>query len=301
MEKVFYSNGKLLLTAEYLVLDGAKALALPTRFGQDLEVAEGSGRLIRWQSFDSDGSRWFETTLPFDAIAEKHTFEDTAKNTLVKILHEALQLNPDFLNADGYGIATKLTFPRLWGLGTSSTLINNIAQWLRIDAHTLLQNSFGGSGYDIACAQHDSPITYRLNAGKPIVKEVDFDPDFKKHLYFVYLNHKQSSKSAIETYRKNQFDKAKAILEINLLTEAILEATDLHSFSLFLENHEAIMSGILKTETIKERLFTDFKGTVKSLGAWGGDFVLAVAEENPIHYFQSNGFDTVIKYSDIIL
>jgi mevalonate kinase len=28
----FYSNGKLLLTGEYLVLDGAKSLALPTKF-----------------------------------------------------------------------------------------------------------------------------------------------------------------------------------------------------------------------------------------------------------------------------
>jgi len=30
----FYSNGKLLITGEYLVLDGAKALALPTKYGQ---------------------------------------------------------------------------------------------------------------------------------------------------------------------------------------------------------------------------------------------------------------------------
>jgi hypothetical protein len=29
--------------------------------------------------------------------------------------------------------------PKSWGLGTSSTLINNIAQWLQIDAFTLLK------------------------------------------------------------------------------------------------------------------------------------------------------------------
>ena len=34
----FYSHGKLLLTAEYVVLDGAKALALPTKYGQSLTV-----------------------------------------------------------------------------------------------------------------------------------------------------------------------------------------------------------------------------------------------------------------------
>jgi hypothetical protein len=30
-KKKFYSNGKLLITGEYLVLDGAKAFALPTK------------------------------------------------------------------------------------------------------------------------------------------------------------------------------------------------------------------------------------------------------------------------------
>ncbi len=34
----FRSNGKLLLTAEYLVLDGARAIALPTKLGQSLTV-----------------------------------------------------------------------------------------------------------------------------------------------------------------------------------------------------------------------------------------------------------------------
>ena len=36
MKKTFYSNGKLLITGEYVVLDGAKALALPTKYGQNL-------------------------------------------------------------------------------------------------------------------------------------------------------------------------------------------------------------------------------------------------------------------------
>ena len=39
MEKqTFYSNGKLLLTGEYLVLNGAVALAIPTKFGQTLTI-----------------------------------------------------------------------------------------------------------------------------------------------------------------------------------------------------------------------------------------------------------------------
>ena len=36
----YKSNGKILLTSEYLVLDGAQALALPSKFSQSLEVKE---------------------------------------------------------------------------------------------------------------------------------------------------------------------------------------------------------------------------------------------------------------------
>ena len=53
-------------------------------------------------------------------------------NRLVQILNAAKQLNPDFLNDNkGFKISTHLTFPKNWGLGTSSTLINNIANGLK--------------------------------------------------------------------------------------------------------------------------------------------------------------------------
>ena len=68
MKKEFYSNGKLLITGEYLVLDGAKALALPTKFGQNLIVEEKDNLEIHWKSFDSDGSLWFEDTFTFENI-----------------------------------------------------------------------------------------------------------------------------------------------------------------------------------------------------------------------------------------
>ena len=51
----FHSNGKLLITGEYAVLDGALAFALPTRKGQTLEVTENNEQ-GRWQAFDSNGN-----------------------------------------------------------------------------------------------------------------------------------------------------------------------------------------------------------------------------------------------------
>lgn len=305
MKKEFYSNGKLLITGEYLVLDGAKGFALPTKFGQNLIVEKGTNRSITWKSYDSDGSIWLDTSLTFLEILNKDTSDKQAsvKNTLIEILHAASLLNPDFIqNAEGYYITTQLTFPRNWGLGTSSTLINNIAKWLQIDAFVLLNNSFGGSGYDIACAQNNSPIVYHLDMGKPIVEKVTFDPEFKNNLYFVYLDKKQSSKMAIAAYYNNRNeDLAENISKIDTLTQEILSVKTLREFATVLDEHEAEMSHILEMQTIKETTFPDFTGVIKSLGAWGGDFVLAIAKENPTAYFEERGFRTIISYKDMIL
>ena len=52
--QTFNSNGKLLLTGEYLVLDGAKALAVPTIFGQSLSLELIDEAKIIWSSFDEN-------------------------------------------------------------------------------------------------------------------------------------------------------------------------------------------------------------------------------------------------------
>ena len=305
MKKEFYSNGKLLITGEYLVLDGAKAFALPTKFGQNLVVEKGSNQEIQWTSFDSDGSIWLEETLSFEDILQKNIADPATskRNTLIEILHQGHLLNPDFIpNSEGFHIKTTLTFPRNWGLGTSSTLINNIAQWLEIDAFVLLNNSFGGSGYDIACAQNNNPIVYHLENGNPVVEKVAFEPEFFQNLHFVYLDKKQSSKAAIASYYNNKNeDLAENISKIDLLTQEVLHTKTLREFATALEEHEAEMSNILEMKTIKESLFPDFDGIIKSLGAWGGDFVLAIAKENPEDYFKERGFKTIVSYKDMIL
>jgi mevalonate kinase len=303
MKKTFYSNGKLLITGEYLVLNGAKAFALPTKFGQHLTIEAGENKEINWTSFDYDSQIWFHEKISFSEIIQnEHTENAPIKNTLIEILHESYLLNPDFTNqSEGYTITTMLTFPKKWGLGTSSTLINNIAQWLNIDAFKLLKNSFGGSGYDIACAQNNAPIIYQLVNEIPNVTSNPFHPEFTKNLYFVYLNKKQSSKTAIASYYKKQNQLEKTIPEVNRITELITTLPSQSDFEVLLEKHEIIMSHVLEIQTVKESLFPDFNGVIKSLGAWGGDFVLVISEENPSSYFKAKGYETLIPYQDMIL
>ena len=302
MKKTFYSNGKLLITAEYLVLDGAKALALPTKFGQNLIVESGNNYEIAWKSYDADNSIWYEDTITFNEIRNKLSVEyQETKNTLITILHQSFLKNPNFINNSiGYIVSTNLTFSKNWGLGTSSTLINNIAQWLEIDAFELLNNSFGGSGYDIACAQNSLPILYHLKNNKPIIKKVIFNPNFKNNLHFLYLNQKQNSRKAIENYRKKEISK-NLIKEMNTITNQVLLAANIHLFASALKKHEDLLSRILEVETIQKQLFPDFEGTIKSLGAWGGDFVMVLSKTNPVAYFKNKGFETILKYSEMIL
>lgn len=303
--KTFKSNGKLLLTGEYVVLDGAVALAIPTKYGQALNITPNKTQKIYWTSFDDQKNIWFETELDLEFILTSKLTEihpNTANSRLQQILCAARLLNQEFLSTNsGFKIETHLDFPKNWGLGTSSTLINNVAQWAHVDAFKLLKLTFGGSGYDIACAQNNIPITYRLESEKPTIKQVDFNPPFAKHLYFVYLNKKQNSRDGIAHYRALQQDLKPIISEIDALTEEMIACKDETRFEKLIEAHEHIISKTIQQPTVKSLYFDDFEGAIKSLGAWGGDFILASSKKDPSLYFKNKGFDIVIPYSAMIL
>lgn len=300
--ETFYSNGKLLLTGEYVVLDGAIALAVPTKLGQSMKVTPNSESNIVWRSLDENESIWFEDEfLILDILSNSSKSQNDVSNRLIQILQEARILNPKFLSEmHGYNITTKLDFPKNWGLGTSSTLINNIANWANVNAFELLVKTFGGSGYDIACAQHDAPITYQLISNKPEVTEVAFNPSFKDKLYFVYLNKKQNSREGIAHYKSNRSNIFKDISALNKTTLELIDCDNLCEFQRLIEAHEQIISTIIGQIPVKDLLFADFQGSIKSLGAWGGDFILVVSKENPSDYFKSKGFDIIISYRDLI-
>ena len=300
--KSFYSNGKLLLTGEYVALDGALSLAIPTKFGQLLEIESLNEPKLIWKSFDEKGSIWFEDIFLLEKIVTSYTPRNAISDRLVEILNTAKQLNPDFLNTNkGFKVSTKLDFPKNWGLGTSSTLINNVAQWAHIDAYKLLENTFGGSGYDIACAQHNSPITYQLQKGTPITKPISFNIAFKDHLYFVHLNKKQNSRDGIKHYNANKGSLGIVISDINDITLKMITCNSLSEFENLLNLHETIIAKVTKQTPVKALLFSDFKGSIKSLGAWGGDFILVAAEENPTGYFKEKGLDTIVPYTEMVL
>ncbi len=306
----YYSNGKLLLTGEYLVLDGAKSLAIPTKFGQDLVIEKIKEPQIIWGSFTDTGECWFEAVFDLKKLrlvnctfnSDKEGNADIIAETLLGVLREARILNPYFLKSEnGFMVKTNLTFPRNWGLGSSSTLINSIAAWAKVDAFKLLWNSFKGSGYDIACAQNNTPIFYQIENKEPVVNQVEFNPVFKEKLFFVHLNKKQDSKEGIAKFRESDINFDKEINRISAISEAFLNANSIESFESLIVEHERIISSIIKLKPVKEKLFPDYFGEVKSLGAWGGDFVLVTGNSETPTYFKNKGFKTILTYSEMVL
>lgn len=295
----FHSNGKLLLTGEYVVLSGASALAIPTAYGQSLKIEFSETKELHWESYDENSAIWFSDIFDLKSLKSKNA-ENPISRTLSNILLEARSLNPEFLLKEkGLHVTTTLDFPRNWGLGTSSTLINNIAQWANVDAFQLLKNSFGGSGYDIAAAQNDTPIVYRLNNEIPEINKAHLPWNFTDSIFFVYLNQKQDSKQGISRFNKATVTKA-TIKRISEITNSLLVCRSLEEFESLMKEHEQIISEIINLPTVKSKLFSDFSGTVKSLGAWGGDFVLATGNKTEMEYFREKGFKKIVSFADMI-
>jgi mevalonate kinase len=303
VKNTYYSYGKLLLTGEYLVLDGALSLAIPTKKGQWLDVVPlEKTDVLQWKSIDYQGTTWFEHTFSISQILNNTT--PNPKNiheTLAQVLKVASNLNPSFLDTNkGYGVTTRLEFPQDWGLGSSSTLLNNIAQWADISGQTLLQNTFGGSGYDIAAAQFKSPILYQIKKPETFTKRVQLPWDFTSELFFVHLNKKRNSQQAVSAYKASSIkNKEEIICQVSAITQELVSCASIEDFSKLLDQHEEIIANVLNHATVKEELFKDYPNTIKSLGAWGGDFILAIGNEQEKEYFRQKGYATILDFDQM--
>jgi len=303
LKQDFYSNGKLLLTGEYVVLDGALSLAVPTSYGQSLSVEEIDEPKLVWTSLDEKGIVWFENVLEItkDKVLSPLQSDDNYTMRLIQILNAAKQLNPDFLNQqEGYKVVTKLDFPRNWGLGSSSTLINNISNWAKVDAYKLLEKTFGGSGYDIASAQYNQPILFNILDCKAVSKKVDLNWNFTSQLFFIHLNKKQDSREGIAQYRSQISNTLNIVKKISEVTTKIINCKTLLEFESLIQQHESLISKVIKLKPIKELLFKDYPGAIKSLGAWGGDFILVTGEKEKMEYFRNKGYKTIIPFNKMV-
>ena len=333
---VFKSNGKFLLTGEYLVLKGATALALPLKKGQslDVETLDSNEGLIYWDAFykstangqqsmvngqqtmvngqqptANSQTHWFSAVLDKSDFSVKNTDDKEKAERLSDILSKAKDLNGNiFTESHDFRFRTHLDFDPQWGLGSSSTLINNIAEWAEINPYKLLDQTFKGSGYDIACAKSNHPIFFKVMTDDPQaisqnIEKANFNPAFKDNLYFVYHGHKQNSAREIKAFLNKENNFEKEIKSISEISRILPDIQTLRDFCYFIKIHEEITAKCLEQKRLK-KYFNDFEGEIKSLGAWGGDFFLVATEwdeQKVKKYFDSKDLNIVFKYNDIVL
>ena len=311
----YYSHGKFLLTGEYLVLKGALAMALPLKLGQSLEVslADTDTHRLHWIAQQPD-KPWFSVLFDTDTLEPVSTDDPAKAEKLASILKAVRQLKPTAFYGGDLRIRTHLDFDPNWGLGSSSTLIANLARWADVDPYELLKLTFGGSGYDIACATAEGPIYYQVNDVEPalrqaqgpkVVEPIDFQSSFADHLFFIYQGQKQSSSKEIKTFlaKANPADLQNDIDAVAEISRAVPKCENLNEFGLLMQCHERIIARCIGQEPVQKR-FPDFEGVLKSLGAWGGDFILAAThwdKEQVKAYFTGKGLEVVFKYKEITL
>lgn len=299
MSRIF-SPGKLMLTSEYFALDGALVLAVPTKPGQEFFFEENADHksMVFWEALHQ-GKTWLKAVMDYKNWGVRETNIPSAAEFVLNTLKNVQQLSSTRFSGDSsYHIKTNLQFPSDYGLGSSSTLMNNLAEWSAIDPFRLNTLSLGGSGYDIAVAKEKSAVLYQ---SVPEIKydKVIFDPVFKDDLIFIHLNQKQDSREAIRLYR-SKIKSPELINEFSDLTKKIFLCRELENFSSLMLIHEQKISDFLEIPTVKERFFSDCPVFVKSLGAWGGDFVMSAKFDGFKDYFWGKGFTSVFNWSDLI-
>lgn len=303
--QTFRAHGKLLLAGEYFVLDGATAFSLPTRLGQSLDLFQnGAPELLTWQSLDQHGLPWLEVVFGLPELEIHSATNQEMAQRLQAMLLAARRQHPEFLQTtSGILAKTRLEFDRAWGLGSSSTLLHLLGQWAQVDPFAVSDATLGGSGYDIATAGATGPIWYRRKPER-WVQAAPWQPEFLDQLYFVYLNQKMNSREGIRHYRSQVQMHPEWIAQADQYIQALVQAKTLSDFEQAAHAHEAFTGNALHMEPVQNRLFADYWGQTKSLGAWGGDFILATSKRSATEtrsYFNERGFEVFFRYKELIV
>lgn len=297
----FKSNGKLLITSEYLVMKGAMALAIPAKLDQELNVTSTNSDFVNWKSFNKNNQIWYEEKFFLDkGTLIYHGKKNKMSDLIVRLFDYIHKFNnPE--KSIGNEFIWKINFNINWGLGSSSTLINNLSKWAKVNPYKLLFSVFNGSGYDIACCDKSNPIIFQKKDDYLSVSDTTFKPNFLNNLFLIFLNKKQDTQKSVQNFLENDQSLSEGINQINEIVHEIENVKDITTFESLIERHEKIIANILQMPTIQNEKFPDYNnGVIKSLGSWGGDFVLATGDEKSVDYFEEKGFNTIRKISDLL-
>ena len=300
-QTTYHANGKLILTGEYLVLHGAKAIALPLNVGQKMIVSGGKlTESIVWKAIFNN-QIWFSCELnPLDFSILKSTDPEKAE-TLKRLFATIKILKPDFRPEPGTSFETVLESNPEWGFGSSSTLVSLLSQFADVDPFKLNDLVFKGSGFDIACATANGPFFYTKNG---TTQPINLDFPFSNQLFLLYSGRKKKTANEVSSFLKDKKPSDLLIRKASGLSDEFARCRDRNDFDRLIENHEELTGALLGKTPVKKEHFADFPGAIKSLGAWGGDFYLVSTELSLAKvnkYFEPKGLTTVFRWDELIL
>ncbi|HET8574157.1 MAG TPA: GYDIA family GHMP kinase [Edaphocola sp.] len=292
----YNASGKLLLFGEYLVLRGARCLAIPLALGQTLRLYPIQEQGIVWRCFERE-ELWLEVVFS-ESLEVLQTSDIVMAARIQELLKLVNRYNPDIPLSKWY-FKFDLNFDRQFGLGTSSTLISLLSQWSGVDPYLLSMRSFGGSAYDVAAATAEKPFLYSL--GRRYIKDVVLPQDITDHLLFIYMGQKRDSAAAVEAFDQiptNYFQLEK----MDNIVQFATQCRQIGEWGEMMLESEQLLSDILGEQCVQDKYFKDYPYEIKSLGAWGGDFVMATCRDinEAKAYFEQKQYKTVFTYNELI-
>ncbi|MDA8791846.1 hypothetical protein N9N67_01300 [Bacteriovoracaceae bacterium] len=256
---------------------------------------------IKISSFQMNEKKpFFELTISLETLGRSQPGSSSSQVFFNDLLYAVKKLDQSKFGAGE--IVNRFNFHLKYGFGSSSTSIKNISSLFNIDPWKLYFSAVNGSGADLA-ATFFSPGNIVLYTKDPLtMKQVtpQWDDIFEKSL-FIYLGSKVSSKKEIDHLNFNSENKL--ISQIDNIIHQLFSVNSIDKFIPLLKKHEQLISLINGQEVIQEKLFSDFPGGIKSLGAWGGDYIWAISEkdlEDIKTYFKNKNYNQFYSYQELV-
>lgn len=286
-----------MLFGEFLVLRGSQSLAIPLKLGQTLQVLPFEEGIL-WQCYEVSGNCWLE--ILFSKELEILHTSDLEKAALIQKLLFFIKREKEDLSLSGLHFKFELAFDRHFGFGTSSTLLSLLSQWSGVDAYVLSEQSFQTSGYDIAAATAVKPFVYRVK--NKLENQSSLPETITNHLLFIFSGGKQSTAKRVAYFNQHTSDSSKSVEQMNQIVASAVRCTDIREWEQLMMESEQLIAPLLDMLPVKEAHFSDYPYAIKSLGAWGGDFIMAGYRniEEAKDYFQKKQMHPVFTYPELV-
>lgn len=232
-----------------------------------------------------------------------NSLTDSEDSHLLKVL--AL-VDPTFWKpGKSYRFETRLEFHRNSGLGSSSTFIELLSRYFKLDPFQVQDKVFGGSGYDVAIAAVQKPLIFWRTENDIHFRQWSLNPELTKDWKVVFLGNKVNSRTSTSQVNDMLDDLAKDEnyqMQIQKIIEIVRDAKELMAVETGIEMYQMFLSQLLGMVTP----YTFFgvkplpRGVCKWLGAWGGDMLLVNSVVWDAYYSLWNGCE-VKNWNDLVI